>query len=118
MMLHVSCAHATPSPLPPLLHCATLQPLGVCGSTEPEHHPVITHRAYGVDFIALIAPPVYRRHEEGLNYNRIIPDLIVGSCLQTAADVDHLADHESVSTIFCLQVRQRHRLEGMVWEEA
>ncbi|GFR41929.1 hypothetical protein Agub_g2722 [Astrephomene gubernaculifera] len=43
------------------------------------------------------------RHEEGLNYNRILPDLIVGSCLQTPADVDLLAEREGVTTVFCLQ---------------
>lgn len=28
------------------------------------------------------------RHEDGMNYNDILDDLIVGSCPQTAADVD------------------------------
>lgn len=28
------------------------------------------------------------RHEDGMNYTRILEDLIVGSCLQTAEDVD------------------------------
>lgn len=58
---------------------------------------------YTADMQERMGTSLSYRHEEGLNYNRIIPDLIVGSCLQTAADVDHLADHESVSTIFCLQ---------------
>jgi hypothetical protein len=31
---------------------------------------------------------LFYRHEDGMNYNRILPDLIVGSCLQTAADVN------------------------------
>ncbi|KAF5840147.1 protein-tyrosine phosphatase-like protein [Dunaliella salina] len=43
------------------------------------------------------------RHELGLDYNRILPDLIVGSCLQTAADVDRLAEQEGVTTVFCIQ---------------
>ncbi|CAM8961938.1 unnamed protein product [Rhodiola kirilowii] len=30
------------------------------------------------------------RHELGMNYNFIRPDLIVGSCLQTPKDVDKL----------------------------
>ncbi|KAI3997930.1 hypothetical protein MKX01_024922, partial [Papaver californicum] len=42
------------------------------------------------------------RHELGLNYNFIRPDLIVGSCLQTPADVDKL--HKiGVKTIFWVQ---------------
>ncbi|XP_077226107.1 dual specificity protein phosphatase (DsPTP1) family protein isoform X2 [Tasmannia lanceolata] len=42
------------------------------------------------------------RHELGMNYNFILPDLIVGSCLQTPEDVDKLRDI-GVKTIFCLQ---------------
>ncbi|KAM6584323.1 hypothetical protein CsatB_011325 [Cannabis sativa] len=42
------------------------------------------------------------RHELGMNYNFIRPDLIVGSCLQTPHDVDKLRAI-GVKTIFCLQ---------------
>ncbi|OMP07014.1 hypothetical protein COLO4_07701 [Corchorus olitorius] len=42
------------------------------------------------------------RHELGMNYNFIRPDLIVGSCLQTPEDVDKLRK-VGVKTIFCLQ---------------
>ena len=31
------------------------------------------------------------RHEDGMNYTRILDDLIVGSCLQTPADLDKCA---------------------------
>lgn len=42
------------------------------------------------------------KHELGMNYSFIRPDLIVGSCLQTPSDVDKL--HKlGVKTIFCLQ---------------
>ncbi|GAX75733.1 hypothetical protein CEUSTIGMA_g3176.t1 [Chlamydomonas eustigma] len=43
------------------------------------------------------------RHEAGLDYNRVLPDLIVGSCLQTPADVDRLAEQEGVKVVYCLQ---------------
>ena len=43
------------------------------------------------------------RHEDGMNYNRILDDLIVGSCLQVEADVDTLAEREGVRTVLCLQ---------------
>jgi len=43
------------------------------------------------------------RHEDGMNYNRILDDLIVGSCLQRAEDVDTLAEQEDVRTVLCLQ---------------
>lgn len=42
------------------------------------------------------------RHELGMNYSFIRPDLIVGSCLQRPADVDKLRNI-GVKTIFCLQ---------------
>ncbi|XP_039129089.1 phosphoglucan phosphatase DSP4, amyloplastic [Dioscorea cayenensis subsp. rotundata] len=42
------------------------------------------------------------RHELGMNYNFVLPDLIVGSCLQTPADADKLREI-GVKTIFCLQ---------------
>ncbi|XP_010267350.1 PREDICTED: phosphoglucan phosphatase DSP4, amyloplastic isoform X2 [Nelumbo nucifera] len=42
------------------------------------------------------------KHELGMNYNFILPDLIVGSCLQTPEDVDKLRNI-GVKTIFCLQ---------------
>nr|CAB3497322.1 unnamed protein product [Digitaria exilis] len=42
------------------------------------------------------------RHELGMNYNFIRPDLIVGSCLQSPLDVDKLRKI-GVKTIFCLQ---------------
>jgi hypothetical protein len=44
------------------------------------------------------------RHEKGINYNVILPDLIVGSCLQTPEDVDRLSAEANVATVFSLQV--------------
>ena len=44
------------------------------------------------------------RHEDGMNYSRILDDLIVGSCLQTPADLDAIAGGEDVRTVMCLQV--------------
>nr|XP_043616630.1 phosphoglucan phosphatase DSP4, amyloplastic-like [Erigeron canadensis] len=42
------------------------------------------------------------RHELGMNYDFISPDLIVGSCLQTPADIDKLRSI-GVKTVYCLQ---------------
>lgn len=42
------------------------------------------------------------KHELGMNYDFIRPDLIVGSCLQNPSDVDKLRKI-GVKTIFCLQ---------------
>lgn len=38
-----------------------------------------------------------------MNFHRITPELIVGSCLQTPADLDRLRDEEGVGTVYCLQ---------------
>lgn len=43
------------------------------------------------------------RHEDGINYHFVLPDLIVGSCLQGPEDVDKLAA-AGVTTVFSLQV--------------
>jgi protein-tyrosine phosphatase len=42
------------------------------------------------------------RHELGMNYAHVLPDLIVGSCLQTPLDADKLKKI-GVGVIFCLQ---------------
>lgn len=46
------------------------------------------------------------RHEDGINWNLVMPDLIVGSCLQGPEDADRLAA-AGVTTVFSLQVRWR-----------
>ena len=43
------------------------------------------------------------RHEDGINWNTILPDLVVGSCLQTPEDADRLAA-AGITTVFSLQV--------------
>lgn len=43
------------------------------------------------------------RHEDGINWNYILDDLIVGSCPQKPDDIDLLAEKEKVDVIFSLQ---------------
>ncbi|CAI5469530.1 unnamed protein product [Closterium sp. Yama58-4] len=43
------------------------------------------------------------RHELGMNYARVLPNLLVGSCLQSPLDLDHLRDVEGVGAVQCLQ---------------
>ncbi|KAG8380584.1 hypothetical protein BUALT_Bualt06G0030700 [Buddleja alternifolia] len=57
---------------------------------------------YSHDMTAAMGAVLKYRHELGMNYNFIRPDIIVGSCLQTPADVDKLRNI-GVKTIFCLQ---------------
>lgn len=49
------------------------------------------------------APSLIYNHEDGMNFHRIDDDIIVGSCLQTAEDLDKIADEERVTTVLCLQ---------------
>uniref|UniRef100_A0A1D1ZZI8 Tyrosine specific protein phosphatases domain-containing protein n=1 Tax=Auxenochlorella protothecoides TaxID=3075 RepID=A0A1D1ZZI8_AUXPR len=42
-------------------------------------------------------------HEDGMNYTRILDNLIVGSCPQTAEDIERLVSQEEVGTILSLQ---------------
>ncbi|XP_019196890.1 PREDICTED: phosphoglucan phosphatase DSP4, amyloplastic-like isoform X2 [Ipomoea nil] len=57
---------------------------------------------YSHDMTKAMGAVLTYRHELGMNYNFIRPDLIVGSCLQTTEDVDKLRKI-GVKTIFCLQ---------------
>ncbi|XP_062091917.1 phosphoglucan phosphatase DSP4, amyloplastic [Humulus lupulus] len=57
---------------------------------------------YSHNMTAAMGAVLTYRHELGMNYNFIRPDLIVGSCLQTPHDVDKLRAI-GVKTIFCLQ---------------
>ncbi|XP_073119224.1 phosphoglucan phosphatase DSP4, amyloplastic isoform X1 [Henckelia pumila] len=57
---------------------------------------------YSEDMTAAMGAVLTYRHELGMNYDFILPDLIVGSCLQTPKDVDKLRSI-GVKTIFCLQ---------------
>ncbi|KAL3323743.1 hypothetical protein AABB24_038083 [Solanum stoloniferum] len=57
---------------------------------------------YSHDMTAAMGAVLTYRHELGMNYNFIHPDLIVGSCLQTPEDVDKLRSI-GVKTVFCLQ---------------
>jgi hypothetical protein len=52
------------------------------------------------------------RHEDGINWNYVLPDLIVGSCLQGPEDVDRL-QAAGVTTVFSLQVGERAVRCGM-----
>ncbi|XP_074577385.1 phosphoglucan phosphatase DSP4, amyloplastic-like [Curcuma longa] len=57
---------------------------------------------YSNDMSKAMGAAMTYRHELGMNYNFIYPNMIVGSCLQTPLDVDKLRKI-GVRTIFCLQ---------------
>lgn len=58
---------------------------------------------YSKDMQAKMGTTLTYRHELGINWDHITSDVIVGSCLQTSADVDRLAEEAGVTTVFCLQ---------------
>ena len=101
----------TPRPLSPLhfLHAkhmrmyATTPLEGI--ETEAEQDPETETKSdeYSDVMSQRMGAALTYRHEDGMNYNRILEDLIVGSCLQTIADVDILAEKENVKTVMCLQ---------------
>ncbi|CAN6314337.1 unnamed protein product [Urochloa humidicola] len=57
---------------------------------------------YSTNMTQAMGAALTYRHELGMNYNFIRPDLIVGSCLQSPVDVDKLRKI-GVKTVFCLQ---------------
>ncbi|KAK1261213.1 hypothetical protein QJS04_geneDACA002163 [Acorus gramineus] len=57
---------------------------------------------YSINMTQAVGTVLTYQHELGMNYNFIRPDIIVGSCLQTPADVDKLRSI-GVKTILCLQ---------------
>eukprot|EP00241_Pyramimonas_parkeae_P005442 CAMPEP_0114231364 /NCGR_PEP_ID=MMETSP0058-20121206/4001_1 /TAXON_ID=36894 /ORGANISM="Pyramimonas parkeae, CCMP726" /LENGTH=349 /DNA_ID=CAMNT_0001342701 /DNA_START=88 /DNA_END=1137 /DNA_ORIENTATION=+ len=59
--------------------------------------------AYSKEMQEKMGSSLSYNHDEGINYARVTDRLIVGSCLQTAADVDTIHDKEGVATILCLQ---------------
>jgi len=57
---------------------------------------------YTKDMQAKMGTSLSYRHEDGMNYALAFPRIIVGSCPQTADDVNKLQS-ENVGVIFCLQ---------------
>ncbi|XP_022879257.1 phosphoglucan phosphatase DSP4, amyloplastic-like [Olea europaea var. sylvestris] len=75
---------------------------GSASSTENENEKMEKSETYSHDMTAAMGAVLTYRHELGMNYNFIRPDLIVGSCPQSPEDVDKLRSI-GVKTIFCLQ---------------
>ncbi|KAL2525920.1 Phosphoglucan phosphatase DSP4 [Abeliophyllum distichum] len=75
---------------------------GSASSTDSDTEKMEKSETYSHDMTAAMGAALTYRHELGMNYNFIRPDLIVGSCLQTPEDVDKLRSI-GVKTIFCLQ---------------
>jgi len=61
-----------------------------------------TSSSYTKTMMAKMGSTLEYKHEDGMNYARVSPNLFVGSCLQTAKDVETLHG-EKVGVIFCLQ---------------
>ncbi|CAI5984861.1 unnamed protein product [Closterium sp. NIES-64] len=97
-------------------------------SQSAEEHSESDAREKGEEYsatmqVAMGNTALVYRHELGMNYARVLPNLIVGSCLQASAlacrlyyylnslspttfsplDLDHLRDVEGVGAVQCLQ---------------
>ncbi|XP_028124208.1 phosphoglucan phosphatase DSP4, amyloplastic-like isoform X1 [Camellia sinensis] len=90
------------SDLPPIVIVKAVS--GSTSSTEMSNANVDEEKSeiYSNTMTEAMGAVLTYRHELGMNYNFIRPDLIVGSCLQTPEDVDKLRN-VGVKTIFCLQ---------------
>ncbi|XP_059628392.1 phosphoglucan phosphatase DSP4, amyloplastic isoform X1 [Cornus florida] len=77
---------------------------GSTSSTEMNDAEIKEEKSetYSTNMTEAMGAVLTYRHELGMNFNFIRPDLIVGSCLQTPDDVDKLRGI-GVKTIFCLQ---------------
>ncbi|XP_022892567.1 phosphoglucan phosphatase DSP4, amyloplastic-like isoform X3 [Olea europaea var. sylvestris] len=75
---------------------------GSASNTDSDTEKNEKSETYSHDMTAAMGAVLTYRHELGMNYNFIRPDLIVGSCLQTPEDVDKLRSI-GAKTIFCLQ---------------
>ncbi|KAB2597524.1 phosphoglucan phosphatase DSP4 [Pyrus ussuriensis x Pyrus communis] len=92
------------SPRRPSFYIATLAISGSTSSAETSGAEAKEEKSeiYSNNMTEAMGAVLTYRHELGINYNFILPDLIVGSCLQTPKDVDKLRSI-GVKTIFCLQ---------------
>lgn len=72
-------------------------------SAAPQDVPEAKSDEYTEEMQARMGTTLTYRHEDGINYNYVLPDLIVGSCLQGPEDVDRL-QAAGVTTVFSLQV--------------
>lgn len=57
------------------------------------------------------------RHEDGMNYTRILDNLIVGSCPQTAEDIERWAAARGRQGLVSIEFEIRRRSLGPVYEE-
>lgn len=69
---------------------------------EEQEETVEKTEEYSASMQQAMGTSLTYRHELGMNYAYVLPDLIVGSCLQTPADADKLKD-AGVGVVFCLQ---------------
>ncbi|WIA29029.1 hypothetical protein OEZ86_011543 [Tetradesmus obliquus] len=76
--------------------------LAELGESLPADVPEAKSDEYTEEMQARMGTTLTYRHEDGINYNYVLPDLIVGSCLQGPEDVDRL-QAAGVTTVFSLQ---------------
>ncbi|KAL3700348.1 hypothetical protein R1sor_018370 [Riccia sorocarpa] len=94
-------SRVTSSRAPRVQRLQNVQVMANAGKTEDTEVEKKTEEYSDTMQVAMGTALTYR-HELGMNYAHVLPNLIVGSCLQTPADVDKLRK-AGISTVFCLQ---------------
>lgn len=79
---------------------------GVAEQDSPDDAADTKSDAYSQEMQVKMGGSLQYRHELGINFHRILPDLYVGSCMQTAADVHRYVAFEQkqppcARMIFC-----------------
>jgi len=87
----------SPGQRSPFQICATMEK-----ADEGKGETAVKTEEYSATMQQAMGTSLEYRHELGMNFAYVLPDLIVGSCLQTPADADKLKE-EGVSVVFCLQ---------------
>jgi hypothetical protein len=90
----------------PSTAAAAPEPEVAASSAAPEEATEAKSDEYTEEMQARMGTTLTYRHEDGINYNYVLPDLVVGSCLQGPEDVDRL-QAAGVTTVFSLQVGER-----------
>jgi hypothetical protein len=102
----VAAATVVAEPAAPSTAAAAPEPEVAASSAAPEEATEAKSDEYTEEMQARMGTTLTYRHEDGINYNYVLPDLIVGSCLQGPEDVDRL-QAAGVTTVFSLQVGER-----------
>lgn len=103
LMPHPPCSQTPQTSSPAAAAVATTTVAAPTANTSSEAPTEVKSDDYTEEMQAKMGTTLTYRHEDGINWNLVTPDLVVGSCLQTPEDADRLAA-AGITTVFSLQV--------------